>query len=176
MLSSRCLNLHNTVRKLVFCITWVRPFVPVFRLHEARHAAPKQTVCSAPLISSVDILSQNQSDFTASGYQRSMRLTSPRLAGENFYRKEARPSRSPNYPLPFVRPLAVTTSSSFSRCLKVHNGSRSCLGSDPGQTNWECGGGGGGLLKRVLSPGCRSLAQLWSPVRIRGAESALSSH
>lgn len=134
-----------------------------------------KTVCSAPLISSIDILSQNQSALTASGYQRSMRLTSP-LAGENFHRTEARPSRSPNYPLPFVRPLAVTTSSSFSRCLKVHNGSRSWLGSDPGQTNWECGGGGGGLLKRVISAGGRSLAQLWSPVRIRGAESALSSH
>lgn len=135
-----------------------------------------KTVCSAPLISSIDILSQNQSDLTASGYQRSMRLTSPRPAGENFYRKEARPSRSPNYPLPFVRPLAVTTSSSsFSRCLKVHNGSRSRPGSDPGQTNWKCSGGGGSL-KRVISPGGRSLAQLWSPVRMRGAESALSSH
>lgn len=87
-----------------------------------------------------------------------MRLTSARLAGENFYRKEARPSRSPNYPLPFVRPLAGTTSSSFSRCLKVHNGSRSRLGSDPGQINWKCSGGGG-LLKRVISPGCRSLAR-----------------
>lgn len=121
----------------------------------------KSRVCSAPLIPSIGILSQNQSDFTPSGYQRSMRLTLQRLAVQNFIQRRRVLARIPNYLLPFVRPLAATTCSSSSRCLKVYNGSRSCLGSDPGQTNWKCSAGG--LRKRVISPTGWPLALLWSP-------------